>query len=148
MKKGFTLVELLIVIAILGIVAVIAFPTITNIIRESRESAYKEQERLIIAAARNYMTNNSLELPKTTTEIKCKTVTELQNSGFLSNKTATSSETGILNPVYNRTKEYKDPSIFIETGRYFDGGVKVTYKCDVDDASLCKYTYVYVDSCS
>ena len=35
MKKGFTLIELLAVILILGIIALIAIPTVTNMIEEA-----------------------------------------------------------------------------------------------------------------
>ena len=41
MKKGFTLIELLAVILILGIIALIAIPTVNNIITEARYGAFK-----------------------------------------------------------------------------------------------------------
>ena len=40
MKKGFTLIELLAVILILGIIALIAIPTVNNIIKEARTGAF------------------------------------------------------------------------------------------------------------
>ena len=41
MKKGFTLIELLAVILILGIIALIAIPTVNKIISEARYGAFK-----------------------------------------------------------------------------------------------------------
>ena len=40
MKKGFTLIELLAVILILGIIALIAIPTVNNILKEARRGAF------------------------------------------------------------------------------------------------------------
>ena len=41
MKKGFSLIELLAVILILGIIALIAIPTVNNILKESRRGAFQ-----------------------------------------------------------------------------------------------------------
>ena len=49
-KKGFTLIELLAVIVILGIISLIAIPTVTNIIKESKKGAFKSSVQNIISA--------------------------------------------------------------------------------------------------
>ena len=41
MKKGFTLIELLAVILVLGIIALVAVPTINNAIEEARMGTFK-----------------------------------------------------------------------------------------------------------
>ena len=46
-KRGFTLVELIAVVAILGLIALIVYPAIGSVIRNSRESAYNEQVAVI-----------------------------------------------------------------------------------------------------
>jgi prepilin-type N-terminal cleavage/methylation domain-containing protein len=45
-NKGFTLVELLICIAIIGIITVIAFPNLKAAIKKSKEKAYAEKHNI------------------------------------------------------------------------------------------------------
>ena len=52
-KKGFTLVELLAVIVLLGLVALIAAPAITGIIKQSKENLSDSQKASIELSAKN-----------------------------------------------------------------------------------------------
>ena len=47
MKRAFTLVEILIVVALLGILAAIALPTFQDHIQQARESAAKDNLRIL-----------------------------------------------------------------------------------------------------
>ncbi|MBQ8233981.1 MAG: prepilin-type N-terminal cleavage/methylation domain-containing protein, partial [Bacilli bacterium] len=53
--KGFTLVELLGVVIILGILSVVATPTVENIVINSREKAYETQIKDIEKASSDYL---------------------------------------------------------------------------------------------
>ena len=53
-EKGFTLVELLAVIVILGIIVAIAIPAIGNVIDNAKDDANKAEISMIIDAARLY----------------------------------------------------------------------------------------------
>ena len=53
-EKGFTLVELLAVIVILGIIVAIAIPAIGNVISKAQDDADKAEITMIIDAARLY----------------------------------------------------------------------------------------------
>ncbi len=59
-KRGFTLVELLAVIAILSVILIISVPKIINQISDKKEETYEEYKSLIIAAARNYVIDYNL----------------------------------------------------------------------------------------
>ena len=53
-KKGFTLVELLAVIIILGVVAMIFVPNTVKIIKENSIKVYKIKEKELVKAAKDY----------------------------------------------------------------------------------------------
>ncbi|WP_071395920.1 type IV pilin protein [Bacillus tuaregi] len=72
-QKGFTLVELLAVIVILGIIAAIAVPSIGNIIEKSKFDAAKADAIQILNAAKLYTAAEGVpanSLNETSTELK------------------------------------------------------------------------------
>lgn len=75
-EKGFTLVELLAVIVILGIILAIAIPAIGSIINKAEGDVEENQQELVIDAARLADTNGEF----TGTEI---TVGDLIKNGYL-----------------------------------------------------------------
>lgn len=82
MKKGFTLVELLGVIALLGILAVLVVPAVNKTIKNSRETLYQTQIDTIKEAAKTY----SYKFPKSIpdgNEIFYVTVGQLVEAGLL-----------------------------------------------------------------
>ncbi|NSW89313.1 MAG: prepilin-type N-terminal cleavage/methylation domain-containing protein [Firmicutes bacterium] len=59
-KKGFTLVELMVVVAIIGILTAIAVPIYTNSQQKAREAADAANERILKGAAAMYLADEGL----------------------------------------------------------------------------------------
>ena len=57
LKKGFTLVELIVVITIISLLLVLIVPKIANVIDDNRNKAYYEIERRLEEAASKYILN-------------------------------------------------------------------------------------------
>lgn len=83
MKKGFTLVELLAVIAILGLLSAISIPLVTKQINNSKEKAYENQEKTIINAAKRWVFDNDNLLDNS--EKITLSIDRIQRDGYLTN---------------------------------------------------------------
>ena len=115
MKKGFTLVELIVVIVILGLIATIVYPAIISIINSSKNSAYESQKKVILNAAKEWGVKHAAILPDNS-DASCKiSVDNLINEGYIEND------------------EIKNPN-----GGVFDGDIEIKYEKN-------QYTYEYFD---
>lgn len=63
-EKGFTLVELLGVIVILSLVLMLVFPTVNNILSQSKDTIYQKQINSILSAAYDFSLKNIKYLPE------------------------------------------------------------------------------------
>lgn len=84
-KNGFTLVELLAVIVILGVLSMIVFPATTKIIKKAREDSYNVQVSDIITASKKWIMENSESIDNYETNNINLTLTTLKQEGYLKN---------------------------------------------------------------
>ena len=77
-EKGFTLVELMGILVILGLLLVLTVPSITNTLKKSQDNQVAEYEKTVCMAAKSYIEVNRYSYPKTIV------FSTLRNNGFLS----------------------------------------------------------------
>lgn len=119
MKRGFTLLELLAVIIILGMIALISFPNIIDVFSNSSEDLMETQIKQIESVSRVWGTQNMGKIE----ECYILSLEELKKSGLLENK-------DIINP---------------ETNEELDGCVKIVYSASTNQND---YTYTEAVNCS
>lgn len=80
-EKGFTLVELIAVITILGLIGLLTFPAVANVLRESKNDTKKVNIDTILNSGYDYVQKHPELLPADEDTSFC--VYELVNSGLL-----------------------------------------------------------------
>ena len=88
-NKGFTLIELLAVILILGIIALIAIPTVNSILKESRTGAWKSTASQMTKAAENYFQLKQIKNQDYVVDFK---TGKASNGKYFENEKTTSAE--------------------------------------------------------
>ncbi len=118
MRKGFTLVELLIVLAVIAALMAVAAPLALNAVRNAKASQVAQNFRNIKAAFENWW-NTERPTPENTT------ITKLKDSGYLSKIPAGFSDTITVTSVAS------EPGVYNVTITYTAG--------DVDTSKLQQY---------
>ena len=113
MKKGFTLIELVGVIVILGVIAVFTVPALTKTLKKTADKEYEEFEKNVKLAAENYFHSEIKDSIDTKKFIK---VSTLIDNGYLKE---------IINPLTNE--------------KINNNGTVIVYK---DDKGVERYQYL------
>ena len=82
-KKGFTLVELISVIVILGVIALIVFPNVLSTITKGKNNISNDNKKLIITGAKNYVADHLNDFKSVDGKVYCISVATLYNNGYV-----------------------------------------------------------------
>lgn len=94
MKKGFTLIELMGVIIIVGMVGLLVIPTVDNVMRTSKQDTYQIQLKTIREGAKNWATDHIESLPEKEGEKITLQLGQLKQAGKV--------DKNIKNPLQNK----------------------------------------------
>ncbi len=83
MNKGFTLVEIIGVVIILGLITLLAFPLVLRTIKNSQEQISESTKELIYTSAAQYTSKYENDFPKIYGNVYCITLEQLINEDFL-----------------------------------------------------------------
>ena len=129
MKKGFTLAEMLGVIAILAILGLLVFPIVDKSIKEGKDEIYKVQISNIESGAIEWVADNIFKSPESDNEEMLLSLYQLKKSGKVDNE--------ILNPV--NKKLFPDDMIIKITKTKSDYKAKVLEN-SIGESNLTKYS--------
>ena len=96
-NKGFTLVELLAVVTILGILSSIAIIGVSKLIDKSKKDADEQQKQTLIMAAKSYFQDNRSMLPREDGTSRDVTVVVLKNNKYLKEDIKNSKKESCMN---------------------------------------------------
>ena len=92
-KKGFTLTELIATLVIIGVLLMIAIPSVSNLHNKFKQNYYKELEKSVLESAKTYFRDNAESRPVNILEASIVSYDDLTNNKYIDKITEYNSDT-------------------------------------------------------
>jgi len=116
-KKGFTLIELVAVIVVLGLITLITYPNLKNLMKNNNEKEYKTIEDMMVNYVKvipNYRTKSYICLKDMNLDIETKVTSSLNCNGYVKNES--DGLKAYLSCYQNGTKMYETDGYNLPSG--------------------------------
>lgn len=118
-KRGFTLLELLAVVVLLGILALVSLPAVKEYINNSKQSLLNDQLDYLKTGLKSWASANVFSLPEEGDSIKL-TLGQLKQSGYVDIKVTNPKTSKCLSNEMEFTIASKNSSLVYEVGEVID----------------------------
>ncbi len=135
-NKGFTMIELLAVIVLLGVLGVIGTVSTTRYLTQSREKSYRIMSQSIYEAYENCAIQGKCSLPAKGSTINNYNIDKLVQLGYLEN---------LRNPSSKRKDCTGTITIKAGSNAVESEYIKYSYTVDLNCAGINKVTYTWPD---
>lgn len=80
-KKGFTFIEMLAVVVLLALLVIIAYPIVTNQIKNSNKDLTDAEKEILYSSAYSYIEDNQNDYPIRSGNVFCVNISDLKKAG-------------------------------------------------------------------
>ena len=128
-KKGFTLIEILSVVALLAVITTIASASVINLSKASKENLYCAKLELIESAAKTYSASLIYELNQSTTYYEgYKSITITINDLIKSGNLSPDKDDSVLSPLNNEVMNDLEIILYLKNNQVYVA---------IDDNNVC-----------